>query len=350
MLINLSFYNFIRYFKQHHHQEHITEATMTVPSTTQRAPTETTVLSKTLKPPKTIIPIITSTDSRPTENTNVITEDYLKKNVKGSRHFERYFEKMNADKIPSPTPTSQEDTKDYTTKKILKDTGITEESIDLSTLPYDIVTDDDVIIDNDTALTSSDESIISTTTLTHVTIVDIKKKETSKSIKESISDSTDGYYGSDKSEVDIVINNVITSTLSPQSNDLEGNVSKNSTEKDERLMISVGDIAFSTTNPLIDLEENTSATNENNYSENSQIEVTTKNITILTSPTQSDPEEDRDTETSTTKYYEESAVKRYNETLINEIVTTESFSSTTNYTPVMDEKFSTTKIKNVTKI
>ncbi|XP_011877725.1 PREDICTED: endothelin-converting enzyme 1-like [Vollenhovia emeryi] len=311
---------------QHHHQEHTKETTITtVPSTTQRTPTAIrTVLSRTLKPFKRITPIITST-----QDTNVITEDYSRKNVKGSRHFERYFEKTSADKVTSPAPITQEDIETYTTKEILKNIETTEESIDLSTLPHDVVTDD--VIDN-VAASTSNGPIVSTATWKYVTIVDVM---TSESTKESVNDSTDEYYSSDKSEVDIVTNNVITST---SSNDLEESASENSTKKYERLRISVDD-AFSTT-PIT--EENTANSSDKNYSEDSQFAVTTNNIIISTSL---DPEEDRDAENSTTKHlnYKEPAVMGYNTTLINEIVTRESTPSTVNYTPLIDEKFSTTK-------
>lgn len=259
----------------------------------------------------------------------VTEEDYLKKNVKGSRHFERY-EKSEDEII---FPTSQEDIENYTVNETLKK-EITEENIDLSTLQYDNTTDAAII--NDTVLTSSGKPI--TTSLENVTIVDIVKDVmTSKSVKESTSDSTyNEYYSSDKSEVDIVT----VTTLSAWSNDsLEENTSENSTKKNEKSKI-VDDIVSSTTlSLLIDLKENTST------------EVTTSDVAISTSPTRSDLEEDRDTENSTTKYSnDEKSTVMDNVTLINEIVTREN-SPSTDYTSLMDEKFlTTTEIKSVMKI
>ncbi|XP_077262705.1 endothelin-converting enzyme 2 isoform X1 [Temnothorax americanus] len=359
---------YIEHEPQHHHQERTKETTiMTDSSTTQRtSTTERAVLSRTLKPPKTVISTITSTHStpiidnrtnRPIEDNDAITIDYSKdnilRNVKGSRYFERYFEK-SVDEITSPASIAQEDTEDYITKEIVKDIQTTEESIDLSTLPHDrhdIVTDD--VIVKEAALTSPSRPTISTTTLKCVTIVDIiKDVVTSKFVKTSTNDSTDGYYNLNKSEVDIVTNNIITPTLSARSNGLEDNASENFTKKYERLRIGIDDITFSTVPSFhqIDLKENASAKypSDKNNSEDSQFEVTSDIISTL--PTQSDPEEDRDTENFTTKHlnYEESTVTEYNATLINKIVTRESSSSTINYTPLMDEKFSstTTEVKN----
>lgn len=313
---------------------------MTVPSTTQRIPTtERIILSSTRATPKTIITSITTTESRPiTEDINVITEHYMKKNVKGSGLFDRFFKnKTSVDEITvSSTPISKEETEDYTTKEILENIKTTEESIGLATLPHDTVTNN--IIDNDAASISPNGPIISTTTLKYVTIVDIiKDAMTSQFVKEAISDSTDKHYSSDKSEVDIVTNNVMTSTLSTRSKDL---ASENFTKKYERLRVGV-DIAFSTTPNLVtDIEESTS--------ENLQFNTTT--IDIITS-IRSDSGKDKDTESSTTKdlNYEESTATQYNATLIND-VTRESSPVTINYTSLMDEKFSTTtKVKNVIK-
>lgn len=312
---------------------------MTVPSTTQRIPTtERIILSRTRAIPKIIITSTTATENKlTTEDINVITEDYMKKNVKGSGHFGRFFKnKTSVDEITiSSTPISQEETEDYTTKEILENIETTEESMGLATLPHDTVTNN--IIDNDAASTSPNGPIISTTTLKYVTIVDIiKDAMTSQSVKEAISDSTDEHYSSDKSEVDIVTNNVMTSTLSTRSKDL---ASENFTKKYERLRVGV-DIAFSTTPNLVtDIEESTS--------ENLQFKATTSDI--ITS-IRLDSGKDRDTESSTTKdlNYEEST--QYNATLINEIVTRESSPVMINYTSLMDEKFSTTtKVKNVIK-
>lgn len=316
---------------------------MTAPLTTQRTPTaERTILSRTLKPPNTVIPIIISTyntpiaDDRPTEDIDVITDDYSKKNVKGSRHFERYLEKTSEDETTS-SAISQEDTENYTMKEILKNIETTKESVDLSPVSHDIVTND--VMDNDTA---SSGSIIST--LKYVTIIDIiKDVTTSKSIMESVSDPTNEYYSSNKSEIDIVTNDIITPTIS---NDVEENASENSIKKYERLRM--GDIAFSTTpNFLIETTSAKYLSDQNNYSEDSEFEVTTGNIIS----TRLNPEEDRDTENSTTEHlnYEESTVTEYNATLINEVIRTES--SMVNYSPLLNEKFSTiTKVPSVMKI
>lgn len=332
------------YFKQHRHQERTKEVTtITVPSTTQRIPmTERIILSRARTTPKTIITSTTTTEDRSTtEDINVIIEDYLK-NIKGSRHFNRFVKnKTSMDEITiSSTLISQEEIEDYTKKEILENTETTEESIGLATLPRDIVTNN--IVDNDVASTSSSGPIISTTTpLKHVTIVDIiKDAMTSQSVKEAISDSTDEHYSSDKSEVDIVTNDVMTSTLSTQSKDL---TSENSTKKYGRLRVGVDNIAFSTTPSLLtDIEESTS--------ENSQFEATTNDIIISI---RSDSGKDRDAENSTTKdlNHENFTAIQYNTTLINEIVTRESSPVTINYTSLMDEKFSTTtKVKSVIKI
>lgn len=331
------------YFKQYHYEEHAKEAI--VPLTTQRT-AERTILSRTLKPSNTVIPIITFIHNtpitdRPTEDIDIITEDYSKKNVKGSRHFERYLEKTSEDEITSPA-ISQEDIENYTMKEILKNIETTKESIGLSSMTHDIVTND--VMDDDTASISPNGPIISIPTLKYVTIDDIiKDVTTSKSVKESVSDSTDGYYSSNKSEVDIVTNNIIT-----LSNDVEENASENSIKEYERLRID--DIAVSTTPNF--LVENTSAkyfSDKNNYSKDLEFEVTTNNIIS----TRLNSEKDRDTENSTTKHlnYEESAVTEYNATLINEIIRTKSPRSMINYTSFLDEKFSTTtKVQSVMKI
>ncbi|KYQ56391.1 Endothelin-converting enzyme 2 [Trachymyrmex zeteki] len=335
---------------QHYPQERTKETTImtvslttsTTTSTSQKTPTERTVLARTW-----IIPVNTSTaENRSTEDTNVITEDYSKKNVKGS-HFERYFEnKTSIDEVTMPASVSQKSIEDSTSNEILENVETTEESIGLTTLPHDITTDD--VINNATSISSSKP--MSATTKYTSTVDIIKNILSSKSTKEFISDSTDGYYNSDKSEVDIVTNNIITSTLLTQINDTEEDVSENSTKKYERLRVGIDNIAFSTTPSLLtDLEESTSAkySSDKNYSETLQFEVTTSNIL-----TQSDPQENKDTRNSTTKHlnYEESAVTEYNATLINEDETRENSSSTINYTPLMDEKFSTefsTEVKNL---
>lgn len=277
------------------------------------------------------------TDSRPTEDIDVITEEYSKKNVKGSRHFERYLENTSGDEIISPA-ISEEDTENYTMKEILKNIETTKESIGLSPVTHDDVMDDD------TASTSPNGPIISIPTLKYVTIVDIiKDVTTSKSVKESVNDSINGYYSLNKSEIDIVTNNVTTPTLSN-----EKNASENFIKKYERLRID--DITVSTTpNFLI---ENASAkyfSDKNNYSEDLEFEVTTNNIISI--PLNS--EKDRDTENSTTKHlnYEESAITEYNGMLINEIIRTVSSYSMINYTLFLDENFSPiTKVQSVMKI
>ncbi|KYN15849.1 PREDICTED: membrane metallo-endopeptidase-like 1 [Trachymyrmex cornetzi] len=329
---------YIKHDSQHYPQERTKETTImtvslttsTTTSTTQKTPTEETILARTW-----IIPVNTSTaENRPTEEINVITEDYSKKNVKGSHHFERYFENTTSiDEITLSTPVSQKSIEDYISNEILENVETTEESIGLTTLPYDITTDN--VINNATSISSSGSIGVTTK---YTSIVDIIKNIMSSTTKEFISDSIDEYYSSDKSEVDIVTNNVITSTLLTQSNDTEENVSENS-KKYERLRVGIDNITFSTTPSLpTDLEESTSAkysSIKNNYSETLQFEVTTSNIL-----TRSDSQENEDTGNSTTKdlNYEESAVTNENETRENS-------PSTINYTSLMDEKFST-KVKS----
>ena len=318
----------------------ISLTTSTTTSTTQKTPTKETVLAKTW-----ISPVNTSTtENIPTEETNIITEDYSKKNVKEPDHFERYFESTTSiDEITLSAPISQKSIEGYTSNEILENVEITEESIGLTTLPHNITTDN--VIDNATSISSSGSIGVTTK---YTSIVDIIKNIMSTT-KEFISDSTDGYYNSHKSEIDFVTNNIITSTLLTQSNDTEENVSENSTKKYERLRVGIDNITFSTMpNLLTDLEESTSAKHsfiKNNYVEILQSEVTTSNIL-----TRSDPQENEDTRNSTTKdlNYEESAVTEYNAILINENETRENSSSIINYTSLMDEKFST-KVKSVIK-
>ncbi|KYN44453.1 Endothelin-converting enzyme 2 [Trachymyrmex septentrionalis] len=327
---------YIKHDSQHYPQEHPNETTIltvsltTSTTTTQNTLTEETVLARTW-----IIPVNTSiAENRPTEEINVITEDYSKKNVKGSHHFERYFENSTSiDEITLSPPVSQKSIEDYTSNEIFENVETTEKSIDLTTLPHDIITDN--IINNATSISSSEPIGVTTK---YTSIVDIINNIMSSTTKEFISDSTDGYYNSNKSEVDIVTNNIIISTLLTQFNDTEENVSENSTKKYERLRVGIDNITFSTTPSL--LEESTSAKHssiKNNYSKILQSEVTTSNIL-----TRSDPQENEDTRNSTTKdlNYEESAVTKYNATLINENEMTEN-SPTINYTSLMDEKFST---------
>jgi len=306
---------------------------MTVPSTTQRTPmTERTILSKTWIIPEAVI-TSTTTEEITSEDINVITEDYSETNVKGSYHFERYFK--NVDEVISPA-LSQENTEDYTMKKIQETEATTKQSL----ATHDIVTDD---VGNNAASTSPSGSIVSgSTTMKYATIIDtIKDVMTSKSAKESISDSTNGYYSSNKSEVDIMTNNVMTSTLSTRSNNLEEKISENPTKKDN---------TFSTSpSLLIDLKESTSAkySSDKNYSEDSQFKVTTNNIIAST---RSDLEENRDIENFTTTHlnYEKSTTAKYNSMLtINKTVMRESSPSTINYSH--ENEFST-KIKNVMKI
>ncbi|XP_012525662.1 neprilysin-1 [Monomorium pharaonis] len=236
--------------EQHRYQERTKEVTIITIPTTQRPSTERVVLSSTQTTPKIVITSTTTTKSRSTEDINVITEDYLKKNVKGFRHFERYFEnKMN--EITSPTPIVPE------------------------------VTDD---IDDKAVSISQSGPIISTNTSKYTTVVDIiQDVMTSKFVKKPTNDFTDRYYDLEKSEADIM-----TNTLSTQSNDLERNAFENSTKKFERLKAMSG----------ID-------------------------------------------------NYEDSVVTEVNAMIINETVTEES--SPVNYTPFIDVKFSTTKVKNKTE-
>ncbi|EGI59230.1 PREDICTED: membrane metallo-endopeptidase-like 1 [Acromyrmex echinatior] len=335
--------SYIKHDSQHYSQERTNETTITTisltmsttTSTIQKTPTEETVLARTW-----IIPVDTSTaENRPTEEANVITEDYSKKNVKGS-HFERYFENTTSiDEITLSAPVSQKSIEDYTSNEILENVETTKESIGLTTLSHDITIDN--VINNATSISSSGPIGV---TMKYTSTVDIIKN-TSSTTKEFISNSTDGYYNSNKSEVDIVTNNIITSTLLTQSNDTEENVSENSTKKYEKLRIGIDNITFSTTPSLLtDLEESTSAKHssiKNNYSEILQSE-TTSNIL-----TRSDSQENEDTRNSTTKdlNYEESAVTEYNAMLINENETRENSPSAINYTSLMDEKFST-KVKS----
>ncbi|XP_012058483.1 PREDICTED: endothelin-converting enzyme 1-like [Atta cephalotes] len=335
--------SYIKHDSQHYPQKRTNETTIVTislttatTSTTQKTPTKETVLAKTW-----IIPVNTSTtENRPTEETNVITEDYSKKNVKKPDHFERYFESTTSiDEITLSTPVSQKSIENYTSNEILENVETTEESIGLTTLPHNITTDN--VIDNATSISSSGSIGVTTK---YTSIVDIIKNIMSTT-KEFISDSTDGYYNSHKSEIDFVTNNIITSTLLTQSNDTEENVSENSTKKYERLRVGIDNITFSTMpNLLTDLEESTSAKHSfiKNNLEILQSEVTTSNIL-----TRSDPQENEDTRNSTTKNlnYEESAVTEYNAMLINENETRENSSFIINYTSLMDEKFST-KVKS----
>jgi len=306
---------------------------MTVPSTTQRTPmTERTILTRTWIIPEAVTP--TTTEEITSEDTNVITEDYSKMNVKGSYHFERYFK--NVDEVTSPA-LSQENTDDYIMKKIQETVATTKQSL----ATHDIVTDD---VDNNAASTSPSGSTVSgSTTMKYATIIDtIKDVMTSKSAKESINGFTNGYYSSNKSEVDIVTSNVMISTSSTRSNDLEEKVSENPTKKDN---------TFSTSpSLLIDLEESTSAKySDKNYSKDSQFKVTTNNVIAST---RSDLEENRDIENFTTTHlnYEKSAMTEHNSMLIiNKTVTRESSPSTINYSLVNENEFST-KTKNVMKI
>ncbi|XP_011156691.2 endothelin-converting enzyme 2 isoform X1 [Solenopsis invicta] len=324
---------------------------ITVLSTTQRTSAERTVLSSVWTTPKIVTTSTTITEGKSTEDTNdIITEDYLKKNVKGFRHFERYFKnKTSVAEITLPTSISQEDIEDYTMKEVLE---TMKENIGLATLSHDIVPEVTDIV-NDATPTSLNEPIISSTTPKYATIVDIiKDVMTSKSVKESTSDSTEEYYSSDKLEVDdIVTNNVIV-----LSNDLEENEidSENSTKKFERFRVMNDDddnITISTTSNLTDLEENTNtkySSEKINQSESLQSEVTT-NDTIVS--TQSSLEEDVGAENSTIKHlnYEDSTVTEYNAILTNETVMEKRSPVMINYTPFIDDKFSTTKVTNETE-
>lgn len=281
---------------------------------------------------------------------DVITEDYSKKNIKGSRHFERYSENRTAEDetIIFSATVSEKEIEDFsTTKEIIQYTEATKEGVDLATASPDIETDN--IIDNDAASTLSNGPIVSNTMLKYnVTIVDVIENVASSKSVESTTDKyiSDIYYSTEKSKVDSAIDNITTSTLSSQLNDFEIYAAENFTNKYERLKAA---IVTDITTPSLstDSEKSTSAKSFSdlyNYSEKSQFEqIVTANHT-LTSPIQSN-EEDENIKYSTNLNYKESTTK-YNPTLINENITRRNFSAIINY--IIDETFSAaTKVRNV---
>ncbi|KAL6254645.1 hypothetical protein P5V15_013952 [Pogonomyrmex californicus] len=347
---------------QHHYGEHMKEETNATILTTQRtSTTKRGILSNTQTPETTITR--TTKNYRSTEEVDIIsTKDNSKKNVKGPRMFEHYHEnKTNENKTTTfSTSVHHEVTENYITKYtktvatedyIQKSIEITKQNIDSITLPRDVITDN--VIDNGTSSTSP---IIDSTTKDIPIVEVVNNATTSKSTKEAI---TVKYsideYSSDKSEVEIVINNVTIPTLSTHLNELEENTFENSTKQLEKLrngVVTTDNIVSSTPSLQIDFEESTSVNsffNRTQYSEKSQFEVTTNDITVSTSSTLSDLKENRNTENFTTEFlnslYES---KEYNATLIDKNVTRES-SPVINYTLLYstNEKFSTTtEVKN----
>lgn len=294
-----------------------------------------------------------------TKNIDVITEKYSKKNIKGSHHFERYFENSTTDNdiITSSVTVSEKETENFsTTKEIVNYTETTEEDIDVIILSNNIVTD---IIDNDTASTLPNEPIVSDATLKYnVTIVDIiEDVASSKSIESTDRYSSDMYYSTDESRVDNATDNI--PTLSSQLNEglyetlyegFEGYATENFTNKYERLEAAI--ISNITTPSLpTDPENSASAkyfSDPYNYFEKSQSDLATNNIITSTSPTQLIPEEDENIKYSTTylNYKESTTNLEYSPALINENVTRKN--SSTTMTPVRDERSSaSTKIGNV---
>ncbi|KAM0728001.1 Endothelin-converting enzyme 2 [Formica fusca] len=330
---------------QHHHEEHMKEAITTS--------TIMTVVLTTLTTPRTTTSTTNTEKTKPTKNIDVVTEEYSKKNIKGSHHFERYFEKNRTTEgeiIMFPVTVPKKKTEDFsTTKKIVHYTETTEEDIDLTVLPYDIITDN--IIDNDTTSILPNGPIVSNITLKYnVKTVDIIENVTSS--VESVESTTDIYYNTEKSKIDTAIDNITTPTLSSSFNDSEGYAAENFTNKYERLKAAVV-TDITTQNLPTDPEKNTNVkylSDLYNYTEESKFDVTTNDIITSTSPTQSNPEEDRNTKYSTTylNYKESTTGLEYSPTLINENVT--SSSATMNYTPAIDERFSQiTKIRNETE-
>lgn len=310
-----------------------------------------TVVLTTLTTPRTTTSTTNTEKTKPTKNIDVVTEEYSKKNIKGSHHFERYFEKNRTTEgeiIMFPVTVPKKKTEDFsTTKKIVHYTETTEEDIDLTVLPYDIITDN--IIDNDTTSILPNGPIVSNITLKYnVKTVDIIENVTSS--VESVESTTDTYYNTEKSKIDTAIDNITTPTLSSSFNDSEGYAAENFTNKYERLKAAVV-TDITTQNLPTDPENNTNVkylSDLYNYTEELKFDVTTNDIITSTSPTQSNPEEDRNTKYSTTylNYKESTTGLEYSPTLINENVT--SSSATMNYTPAIDERFSQiTKIRNV---
>ncbi|KMQ97773.1 endothelin-converting enzyme 2 [Lasius niger] len=303
---------------QHHHGERTKEAittsiVMTVLSTIPTTPRTTTISATNTE----------RTDrTEPTKDIDVITEDYSKKNIKGSRHFERYSENRTTEDetIIFPATVSEKEIEDFSTTKETVQYTETEEDIDLATLPHDIVTDS--IIDNDAASTLSNGPIVSNATLKYnVIIVDVIENVASSKSVESTTDryTPDIYYNTEKSKVDTAIDNITTSTLSSQLNDFEGYAAENFTSKYERFKAA---IVTDITTPSLstDSEESTSAkyfSDLHNYSEKSQFDITINNVITSTSPIQSDPEEARNMKYSNLNY-KESTITEYSPTLIDE--------------------------------
>lgn len=335
-------YNFIKYFKQHHQGEHMKEAIMTS--------TIMTVVLTTPTTPRTTTSTTNTEKIEPTRDIDIITEEYSKKNIKGSHHFERYSENRTTEGeiITSPVTVSEKETEDSsTTKKIVYYTETMEEDIDLTMLPHDNITDN--IIDNNTSSISPNESIVGNVTLKYnIKTVDIIEKIASSKSIESMTDkySLDMYYNTEKSKVDTAIDNITTPTLSPtlSLNDFEEYAAENFTNKYESLKAAI--VTDITTDP----EKSTSVkyfSDLYNYAEKSQFDVTNDIITS-TSPTQSTPEEDTKYSTTYLNYKEFTTNPEYSPTLINENITEKNSSATMNYTSAIDESFSSTiKIRNV---
>lgn len=321
---------------------------MTVLSTTPRLSTS--------KIPRTITASTTNTEiAKSTKNIDVITEKYSKKNIKGSRHFERYSENSTTedDIITSSVTVSEKETENFfTTKKTVNYTETTEEDIDVIILSNDIVTD----IDNDTTSTLSNEPIVSDATLKY----NVEDVVSSKSIESTDRYSSDMYYDTEESKVDNATDNI--SSLSSQLNEglyetlyqelhegFEGYATENFTDKYERLEAAI--VSNITTPSFPTDPENSTNTkyfsDPYNYFEKSQSDVAINNIITSTSPTQSNLEEDENTKYSTTylSYKESTTNLEYSPALINENVRE---NSSITMTPVRDERFSaTTKIGNV---
>ncbi|XP_029164653.1 endothelin-converting enzyme 2-like [Nylanderia fulva] len=336
---------YIEHEPQHHHGKSTKEATTSI---------DTTILLTILTTPRTAITSATNIErtdrTKSTKNIDVITEDYSMKNIKGSRHFERYSENRTIEdetNVFSATISKKEIEDISTMKETTQYIETTKEGIDLATLSPDIVT---YSIDNDAALTLSNESIVNATLKYNVTIIDIIENVASSKSIESTTDgyTSDMYYSTEK--VDTAIDNITTSTLSSP-NDFEIYTVENFTNKYERLKAT---IATDITTPSIstDSEENMSAkyfSDLYNYSAKSQFEqiVIANNVTTSTSPIQSmkiemiqmiedSNEEDRNTKYSTNLNYMESTTE-YRSTLINENVTRRN-SATINYN--IDERSS----------
>ncbi|XP_072763378.1 endothelin-converting enzyme 2 [Anoplolepis gracilipes] len=338
-----------------HEPQHQGERTKETITTSIIMTVLSTILSTT---PRTTTSTANAEITESTKDVDVITENYLKKNIKGSHHFERYSENRTTEDemIMSPVSekviVSENKSEDFLTTEIVNYTETTKKDIDLTMLPLDIITDN---IDNDAGSTLSNGSIVSNTTLTYnFTIVDIIENIASSKSIEFTTDrySPDMYYSTEKSKTHTEIDNITTSTLSSQSNDFEGYPAENFTNKYERLKADI--VTDITTSSLpAESEKSTSAkylSDLYNYSENSEFDITTNNnIITSTSPTQSDPEKDKNTKYSTIylNYKESTTSLEYNTTLSNENVTRKNSSTTMNYTSTIDERFpTTTKITN----